>query len=157
MPPPWTCAACESEVDDSLNVCDGCDEPRPPPPASAEKSLIVVARILSVDAIASKDKLRAIRLDVGESEPITVVTNAPNVAVGLRCVVALPGAKLEVEGEEVVIKAQAVGGVKSHGMLCDGPMLKWVGGGAGMAALVPETHPLGMAPPATRPRLKSSP
>ena len=150
----WVCAACENEVDDdAATACDACDEARPAA-APAAASLIVVALVTAVEAVQGKDKLRAVQLDIGRGGHTTVVTSAPNVAQGLRCVVALPGALVSVDGEEVLVKAQAVGGVKSHGMLCDGPMLSWVGGGAGMAALVPETCALGSAPPATRPRLK---
>ena len=150
----WVCAACENEVDDdAAAACDACDEPKPA--FAAPATLIAVALVVAIEAVPGKDKLRIVRLDTGAGgEPICVVTSAPNVAVGLRCVVALPGATVPLDGDEVQVKAQVVGGVRSHGMLCDGPMLKWVGGGAGMAALVPEGCALGSAPPATRPRLK---
>jgi len=59
--------------------------------------------------------------------PITVVTNAPNVEVGKRVVVATEGA---VVGD-VTIKPTTVGGKKSEGMLLDSPNLGWKGGAAG--------------------------
>ena len=63
---------------------------------------------------------------------------------GVRVVVATVGAKLK--NEESVKKA-TVGGVTSEGMLCDAPMLGWVGGGAGAAALLPESYkPAGPSP-----------
>lgn len=31
------------------------------------------------------------------------------------------------DGVSVVVKKSSVGGVMSHGMLCDAPMLKWTG------------------------------
>ena len=151
---PWVCPACECEVeDDAAAACDACDEPRA---AASPPPLIVVSLIVAIEAVPGKDKLRVVRLDVGSGgDPVAVVTSAPNVAVGLRCVVALPGALVAGDGgEELLVKAQAVCGVKSYGMLVDGPMLKWAGGGAGMAALVPDTFALGAAPPVTRPRLK---
>ena len=43
-------------------------------------------------------------------------------------VVATVGAELK-DGDKV--KRAPVGGVMSEGMLCDGPMLGWAGGGAG--------------------------
>jgi len=57
------------------------------------------------------------------------------------------------EGEELTIKKQSVGGRTSEGMLCDSPMLGWVGGGAGSAALVPDSFSPGDPPPDRRPRM----
>ena len=65
-------------------------------------------------------------------------------------VIATVGAELK-DGEKV--KKATVGGVTSEGMCCDGPMLGWVGGGAGAAALLPENFNPGDAPPTSRPRL----
>ena len=67
-----------------------------------------------------------------------------------RVVIATVGAALR-DGEKV--KRASVGGVVSEGMCCDGPMLGWVGGGAGAAALLPESFNPGDAPPTSRPRL----
>jgi hypothetical protein len=48
-------------------------------------------------------------------------------------------------------KPLTVGGVTSEGMLCDAPMLGWVGGGAGAAALLPDSYnPAGPRAVATR-------
>ena len=116
---------------------------------------IVVGLITSITAIAGKDKLRTLVVDAGSDNGlVTVVTNAPNVAEGFRVVVALPGARIDSGGEEIVVKAASVGGVRSGGMLCDATMLRWTGGGAGTAALVPDSYKPGDAPPAQRPRLK---
>ena len=60
--------------------------------------------------------------------------------------------QIEEQGEEVEVKKANVGGVPSEGMLCDAPMLGWVGGGAGAAALLPETFAIGSAPPDKKPR-----
>lgn len=68
----------------------------------------------------------------------------------VRVVIATVGA--ELKGGEKVKKA-TVGGVTSEGMCCDGPMLGWVGGGAGAAALLPESCKPGDAPPTSRPRM----
>ncbi len=108
-----------------------------------------------MEPVPGKDKLKLLQLDVGSGGgPVAVVTSAPNVSAGAKVVVALPGATVPIEGEEVVVKAATVGGVKSSGMLCDAPMLKWTGGGAGNAALLPDSHVVGTAPPESRPRLK---
>lgn len=150
----WTCASCEFDGNAADSpACESCDDPRP---ASASATLsIVVGLITTLEPVPQKDKLRVATIDVGGSTPVAVVTNAPNVAVGARVVVALPGAVVRGEGgEDVAVKAATVGGVKSGGMLCDGPMLGWVGGGAGLAALVPASCDVGSAPPAAKPRLK---
>ena len=137
----------------AVQACESCDEPRPAPPA-AKAGLVVVAAILSVEAIGG-GKLKTVSLDVGGgAAPVTVVTNAPNVSEGVRVVVALPGATVRIDGDDVLVKVATVGGVKSHGMLCDAPMLGWAGGGAGTAALVPDSFAPGAAPPPSRPRLK---
>lgn len=65
-------------------------------------------------------------------------------------VVATVGAELK-DGDKV--KRAPVGGVMSEGMLCDGPMLGWAGGGAGTAVLLPDTFKPGDTPPRSRPRL----
>ena len=65
-------------------------------------------------------------------------------------VVATVGAELK-DGDKV--KRAPVGGVMSEGMLCDGPMLGWAGGGAGTAVLLPDTFKPGDKPPGSRPRL----
>ena len=134
-------------------VCESCDEPKPAEAVAAR--LIVCAVVLSIEAAPAGNKLKVLSLDVGGGSPVTEVTNAPNVdKVGARVVVALPGAVVRIDGEEVTVKAASVGGIKSHGMLCDAPMLGWAGGGNGTAALVPESFAPGDAHPESRPRLK---
>lgn len=156
----WVCASCECENGGGEDSCEACGEERPAAApaessaASAPGGALLVALITGLAPVQGKDKLRVATLDVGRGEPVAVVSSAPNLSVGARCVVALPGATVTVEGEEVVVKAASVGGVKSGGMLCDAPMLRWTGGGAGTAALVPDSFAPGDAPPATRPRLK---
>ena len=152
----WTCPACENENPADAPACEACDEPAPAAAAPPSGSrLILVAKVLELAPVPGKDKLRLVTLDVGSPDPIAVVTSAPNLSVSALCVVALPGATVRIDNEDVAVKAATVGGVRSHGMLCDAPMLGWVGGGAGMAALVPEgPFAVGDAPPDARPRMK---
>mmetsp|Transcript_29849 Transcript_29849/g.95273 ORF Transcript_29849/g.95273 Transcript_29849/m.95273 type:complete len:187 (-) Transcript_29849:81-641(-) len=111
----------------------------------------VVGIVQAVSPVAGKDKLQALEVDIGSGgDPLTIVTNASNVRVDSRVVVATVGCELR---DGTTVKKAAVGGVSSEGMLCDAPMLGWVGGGAGAAALVPETFSAGDAPPAERPRM----
>jgi hypothetical protein len=56
-------------------------------------------------------------------------------------------------------KPTAVGGVKSCGMVCDSPMLRWTGGAKGIVQQLPEfdetgaaQYFVGSAPPESRPR-----
>ena len=105
--------------------------------------------ITEADAVAGKNKLTKVQIDIGAEDPIQVVTNAPNAKEGNRIVVATVGA---IVGETVV-KKTSVGGVASFGMLCDCPMLDWKGGAAGVAAVVPDSFALGSAPPQSRPRM----
>ena len=109
----------------------------------------VVGLVSTAEAVSGKDKLSKLEVDVGAGEPITIVTNASNVQAGSRVVVATVGTELR---DETIVKKASVGGVVSEGMLCDAPMLGWVGGGAGAAAIVPESYNPGDAPPAERPR-----
>lgn len=110
----------------------------------------VVGLVAVLESVAGKDKLSKLFVDVGAAEQLTIVTNATNVSEGSRVVVALVGTELS---DGTVVKKASVGGVVSEGMLCDAPMLSWVGGGAGAAAIVPDSFAPGDAPPASRPRM----
>lgn len=107
-----------------------------------------IALITSMEALT--DKLKAVELDIGADDKITVVTNAPNVGEGKRVVVATIGSTVG----DIKIDKRSVGGRASEGMLCDNPALGWTGGGAGVAAIIPESdeYKIGDAPPSTRPR-----
>eukprot|EP00854_Cymbomonas_tetramitiformis_P003929 gene3929-4895_t len=113
----------------------------------------VVGLVLALNDVANKDKLKELQVDVGASEPLNIVTNAPNIKEGVRVVVAKEGATVTCDGNEIVVAKATVGGCKSEGMLCDAPMLGWSGGGAGAAALVPDTFEVGSQPPPSRPRM----
>ena len=110
----------------------------------------VVGLVAELEPVPNKDKLSKLLVDVGGDTQLTIVTNAPNVQSGTRVVVAKIGCTLK-DGTEV--KKAMVGGVPSEGMLCDPPMLGWVGGGAGNAAVVPDSFSPGDEPPASRPRM----
>lgn len=112
---------------------------------------LVCAEIIECAPIEGTDKLKRLTMSVGDaSGTFTIVTNAPNVEAGKRCVVARVGATLR-DGTEV--KTATVGGVKSEGMVCDSTMCGWSGGGSGSAALLPLDYPLGSRAPNARPRL----
>ncbi|MCI8336785.1 MAG: phenylalanine--tRNA ligase subunit beta [Peptococcaceae bacterium] len=75
---------------------------------------VVVGEILSVEAHPQADKLKVLQVNVGD-KVLQIATGAPNVAVGQKVPVALPGAKLP-SGKE--IQAADFRGVASCGMLC---------------------------------------
>jgi tRNA-binding EMAP/Myf-like protein len=82
-----------------------------------------------------------------------VVTNAPNVVVGSRVVVATVGAAFRGEsGEDETVRKGSVGGVMSSGMICNAAMLGWKGGDNKAAVILPDTFPVGSKPPESRPR-----
>jgi len=152
-PLPWTCGECDYENEDEIEECESCGAARPVVEPAPEQDTpyagYKVGVVLSTEAVPKKDKLLLLSVDVGNEEPLPIVTNAPNVSEGSRVVVATVGSKV---GEEEVKRA-IVGGVASVGMLCDNPMLGWTGGGAGVAALVPESFAVGATPPTSRPRM----
>jgi tRNA-binding EMAP/Myf-like protein len=158
--PDWTCTSCEYDAnEESSSACESCGDAAPAttsPTTTSTSPLIVVACIISLEPVPKKDKLRIACVDAGPAANglISIVTNAPNVAVGSLVVVALPGARVRNGTEEILVSTATVGGMKSSGMLCDAPMLGWVGGGKDTAALVPDTFKPGDAPPTVRPRVK---
>mmetsp|Transcript_9424 Transcript_9424/g.11731 ORF Transcript_9424/g.11731 Transcript_9424/m.11731 type:complete len:146 (-) Transcript_9424:722-1159(-) len=93
----------------------------------------VVGVVTGVEAVAKKDKLKSVKVNVGANDDgaeriLNVVTNVKHIETGNRVVVACPGAivpagaSLEENDKAIQVKAGAVGGVKSEAMLCDCPM-----------------------------------
>ena len=117
---------------------------------------LVVGHVLSCEAVAGKANLRECSIDIGEAEPITVVTNCSNVRKDTHTVVATIGTDIEVAGESIKIAKTNVGGVYSSGMLCDSPMCGWVGGAAGLCVQVPLNLAVGSPAPTSKPRLDGS-
>eukprot|EP00197_Chlamydomonas_leiostraca_P013620 CAMPEP_0202860494 /NCGR_PEP_ID=MMETSP1391-20130828/2168_1 /ASSEMBLY_ACC=CAM_ASM_000867 /TAXON_ID=1034604 /ORGANISM="Chlamydomonas leiostraca, Strain SAG 11-49" /LENGTH=157 /DNA_ID=CAMNT_0049539659 /DNA_START=20 /DNA_END=493 /DNA_ORIENTATION=- len=151
----WVCADCEYENEAADAACAACEAPRPSTSGADDGKYkgFKIGAVLTCEEIPGKDKLKKLSVDIGSGSPVTIVTNAPNVAEGSRVVVATVGAMV---GDEAV-KKSSVGGVMSEGMLCSNPMLGWSGGGAKTAALVPADDPAfapGNTPPEKAPRLK---
>lgn len=90
------------EVDGAEPVCPAFDG-------------LVVAEVKSVSKHPDADKLRICEVDCGEKELLTIVCGAPNVREGLRTVLAKVGATL---ADKPKLKAVALKGVTSYGMLC---------------------------------------
>ena len=79
---------------------------------------VVVGKILSVRKHENSDHMVICSVDVGEEEPIQIVTGAPNVHEGDLVPVAKVGAVLP---GGVKIKKGKLRGVDSFGMCCSGP------------------------------------
>ena len=76
----------------------------------SEISNVVVGKILSIVPHQDSDHLVICQVDIGESEPIQIVTGASNLTVGDLVPAALPGG--------IKIKKGKLRGVESNGMLC---------------------------------------
>ena len=81
---------------------------------------VVVGRILKIEKHPDADKLQICQIDVGEEEPVQIVTGATNVFEGALVPVALHGSLLP---NGVKIKKGKLRGVPSNGMLCSGEEL----------------------------------
>ncbi len=81
---------------------------------------IVVGEIKEVLPHPNADKLRVCKVDVGSDEIKDIVCGGSNLEVGMKVVVACPGAMVRWhgEGEPVEIKNAKLRGVASFGMIC---------------------------------------
>ena len=114
----------------------------------------IVGEVVECNEVPGKDRLRACKVNVGDpSQPLSIVTTAPNVRLGTRCIVATVDTEIDVNGECEKVKRATVGGVVSEGMLCDSKMLGWAGGAAGVAAHLPDSFAIGSVAPKSKPRL----
>ena len=75
---------------------------------------LVIGKVISCEMHPDSDHLHICMVDTG-NETIQIVCGAPNVRVGLKVIVALPGAVLPGDFE---IKKGTIRGVESNGMLC---------------------------------------
>ena len=82
---------------------------------------VVTGKLTEVVPHPDSDHLQVCKVDVGEKEPLTIVTGAPNVAQGQVVPVALVGAHLP-NGQK--ISKGKLRGVPSMGMLCSADELK---------------------------------
>ncbi len=82
-------------------------------------SQLLVGEILEVTQHPNADRLRLTKVNVGQNEALPIVCGAPNVAVGMKVVVAPVGAKLVTYGgDKIKIEKAKIRGEVSLGMLC---------------------------------------
>jgi phenylalanyl-tRNA synthetase beta chain len=113
-------------------------------PVAPPSSGVVVGEVLSVEPHPQADRLKVCRVDAGEGTTLQVVCAAPNVTVGMKAALAMPGARVPAgEGrEQVVIHAATRRGVDSEGMLCSARELGLSEDHSGLLAL-PATAKVG--------------
>ena len=85
--PVWICPECEQENEAEDLLCIACEEPKPAfvdPRYAGYK----VGLVISVEPVDGKS-LAKLEVDVGDKEPLAIVTNETKVKEGARCVVGL--------------------------------------------------------------------
>ena len=110
----------------------------------------MVGQVLEVEKLTGP--LKCCKIDIGDEEPVAIVTKAPNVRDESRIAVAMIGhTYTNSSGEEQTITKVSIAGRHSHGMICDSQMLGWRGGGEGIAVQMPADLALGTEAPLSRP------
>ncbi|HKW36769.1 MAG TPA: phenylalanine--tRNA ligase subunit beta [Burkholderiales bacterium] len=107
-------------------------------PVAPPFSGVVVGQVLSVRKHPNADRLTVCNVDAGAGAPLTIVCGAPNVTVGMKAPVAVVGAKLP---GGIEIRATAMRGVESFGMLCSARELGLSDDHSGLLALSPDAPP----------------
>ena len=80
---------------------------------------LVIGEVLSCAKHPNADKLTLTTVDVGNNKILPIVCGAPNVAVGQKVVVAVPGTTLyTTKGDSFTIKSTKIRGEQSEGMIC---------------------------------------
>ena len=75
-------------------------------------------------------KFFKLTVNIGDEQPVPIVTSWDGVGVGSRVVIAVVGSFVA----DVEVTPVERGGVVSQGLLCDSLMLGWAGGTSGSAA-----------------------
>ena len=99
-----------------------------------------IARILSAEQHPDADRLRVLKVDTGEGNPVQVVCGAPNAKEGLIGAFAAPGTY--VPGIDVTLSVGKIRGVESHGMMCSERELEMSDSHDGIISL-PDDAPVG--------------
>ena len=80
---------------------------------------LVVGKVISVEKHPNADKLTVTKVDVGQSDLLSIVCGAPNVAEDQLVVVAPVGATIyPINGEPFTIQKAKIRGETSQGMIC---------------------------------------
>jgi phenylalanyl-tRNA synthetase beta chain len=101
-----------------------------------------IARVLEAEQHPNADRLRVLKVDTGEGEPVQVVCGAPNARAGLVGVLGKPGDY--VPGLDVTLSVGKIRDVESFGMMCSERELELSEEHDGIIDL-PEDAPVGMS------------
>ncbi len=95
---------------------DGWETVKPSP---VDLDKVLTGHVVECAPIPDTDHLSATQVDVGDGTLRSIVCGAPNVAVGQKVLVALPGANVfSKDGSLFTIGERKVRGVPSQGMIC---------------------------------------
>ena len=112
-------------------------------PAGPVSGPLMIGRVAEIEELAEfKKPIRAVKVDVGESEPRDIVCGATNFAVGDLVVVALPGTTLP---GDFTITSRKTYGRTSDGMICSSAELHLGVDQSGIIMLPPGTAEPGAA------------
>lgn len=90
----------------------------------ADLENIIIGQILKIERHPDADKLVVCQVDVGQREPVQIVTGAPNVEEGQKVPVVLDGGRVagghdgKMTPGGIKIKKGKLRGVESNGMMC---------------------------------------
>src|ERR1700749_1627618 len=80
---------------------------------------LVIGEVLECSPHPNADKLTLTKVNTGGPEPLSIVCGPPNVAVGQRVVVTVPGTTIYPNnGEPITMKIAKIRGAESQGMIC---------------------------------------
>ena len=79
---------------------------------------VVIGEVLTCRKHPDADKLSVTSVNIGTSEPLSIVCGAPNVAAGQKVPVALPGTFVNKGAQSFEIKKSKIRGELSEGMIC---------------------------------------
>lgn len=80
---------------------------------------LIIGQVIHCDKHPHADKLKVVRVDTGQHEPLHIVCGAPNIQVAQKVIVAPIGTQLHnYHGKSMVIKKVKIRGVLSEGMIC---------------------------------------
>lgn len=113
-------------------------------PSPVDLDQVVTGLVTACERIPETDHLSATQVDVGDGTIRSIVCGAPNVAVGQKVLVALPGAQVfSKDGQLFTIGERKVKGVPSQGMICAEDELG-IGHDHSGIMVLPEDTPLGV-------------